>query len=686
MRRFSSILLGMAPLWIAGLAHGQATPEPAAELQRGLTEILTPTLAGPGPSAVFEGGWTVGPGPDGRLWVTGPALSILIRDDQDGQKRVVRVRCDGERYTAAVPAAGSVWRLSGDTPQRCEIRPGEALPPVAITSRSRQVDLTLDLATRTVTTYADEQKGVTFTTGGHEDAAIDTLRIAGAAAPREGAGRQDLAMRVEAEGIRAGGLTLAKARYSGRMDDVDTPLLKRRVWQLLEFGLNTARRDPHAPEPPNRLRKAEALANQLLAALATAGDSEVALTGLRGDADGYVTQIDSVMVAAGYRGFVPDGTGAGLGGSARIEVKGVSTGGPAAADPIDALSASPDVKIDRLLLSATLDPAAEGQASSLGYGLEIDGLEIAGAGGTSPHITLAKGRYRGRAGVDIPAAADAVRQARRDVTQIELPRDDGSLPPPGSPDDLKAQLTPFLLLRRLFDTVTDYEMSVQVDQLMVDAQGTKVSVASAGYDESYQGLRRDDGTAAIKLGLAGLAISPPPPFADWIPTDATVALSSDGLPYRPLLQAYWARFAALMPPSDMTGIDSEQVEAQLAVDVLGILRNSAVHARVDTFTITAPKAAVDLAGAARADKAAAHGVVADARLRLTGFDAFIKYLSSSQDADDRSAAAGFTMFQMIGRQAETAAGQAARDYDIVVDAGGKVLVNGTDFATLIPND
>ncbi len=70
--------------------------------------------------------------------------------------------------------------------------------------------------------------------------------------------------------------------------------------------------------------------------------------------------------------------------------------------------------------------------------------------------------------------------------------------------------------------------------------------------------------------------------------------------------------------------------------------------------------------------AAAHGVTADLDLRITNLDGLIKFLQGMPDGAE--AAAGPSMAQVMGRKATTADGRPARDYDIVVDDAGKILV------------
>ncbi|HEY9348008.1 MAG TPA: hypothetical protein VIQ53_21970, partial [Inquilinus sp.] len=268
MRRLGPILLGTIPLWLAGTAFAQATPEGAAALRKGLTEILTPTLAAAGlGEPIFEGGWTVEP--DGAGYrVAGPALSLALRDDADGRKRVVRIRCDGDRYTATA-GQGAVYRLHGETPIRCEIRPGGGEPPVQFTSRSRRAELTVDLVASLLTASTDDSEGVTVTEDGETKLAVHRLSLTSTTTPHPGSTQQDITLQLEAEGLSAGdpavgeGVTLGRLRYGGRLEDVDAAALRDRMWRLIAFALDAAQRDPQVPARPNAGRKLDALLRQV---------------------------------------------------------------------------------------------------------------------------------------------------------------------------------------------------------------------------------------------------------------------------------------------------------------------------------------------------------------------------------------------------------------------------------------
>jgi len=671
VRRLVPLLLGTAPLWLAGAALAQATPEGAAALRQGLIGILTPTLATPGlGEPIFEGGWTVEP--DGAGYrVAGPVLSLALRDDDaDGRKRVVRIRCDGDRYTAAA-GQGTVYRLQGETPLRCEVRPGGGEPAVLLTSRTRRAELTVDLAASLLTASTDESEGVTVTEDGETRLVVHRLSLTSATTPRPGSAQQDIALQLEAEGLSAGdlaagdGVTLGGLRYGGRIEDADAAALRDRMWRLIAFAVDAARRDPKASAPPHVERKLWTLARRALAQAGDAMDAGLTLTDLRitaPDADGRIERLE---MAANYAGL-NQAAGAGLGGKVSLELKGLSAGGPAVdGAPAGSARGGPGVTIDRLLLSAAQAPGTGGSTSLVEYGSEIERLRVA-LWQEKTFVSVADGHYRGRiGGLGLAQAAEALGQAMDNPDQTAL--------------------APIRVFEWLVRSISGYEVDVGVSGLDVAAPDARVSLRSAGYFESYQGLTGNDGTGRLKIDLAGLGIDPSPPFADWIPRDGTIALSFERLPYRSLLDAYWTALTGLIPQDGSGGVDAfDQAEALWTARVLGILKASGAGATVDRFTITAPGGSINIAGTAGANPAAAYGVVAQATLRTVGLDALTVFLSNQPDEDARSVAAALTILQTVGRQAGTGDGKAARDYDIEVQPGGQMTVNGTDLATLMP--
>jgi len=679
MRRFvpsllGSALLGTVPLWLSAAAFAQATPEGAAALQKGLTAILTPALAAPGAGTpIFDGGWTVEPaGTEYRI--TGPALALALRDDADGQKRVLRIRCDGDRYTAT-PTEAAVYRLHGETPFRCEVQPGGGEPAAVVTSRARSADLTLDLAASLLTASADQSDGVTITADGKVQVTVDRLRLTSATTPRAGSPRQDVAVQVEAQGISAGdpatgdAARLAHARYSTRLEDVDAVALRERVWRLVAFALDAAQRDPKAPAPPNFERKADVLLRQVMALAGRASQTEMALTDMRSTSRDTIAGFESLTVSGGYHGLDPAAPGPGLGGAVAMELKGLKVGATANAAPGD----QPDVTIDRLRLAGALDPAAGAGAGSKGasltYGVDLDGLAVK-APDDDVDVSLANGHYGGRLdGVDIAAIIDVVQ-----TLQGLAARHPTGEPSPQEIDGLVAKA------QAVTAALSGYQVDLGLDDLRVAAPDVNVALGRIGFGESYQGLDRDDGTGRVTAELKGLAIDPPPPLADWIPRDGEIALSLKSVPFRSIAAALWSGVTDTIESQG----GGEEAEMAFAKAMGGVLRNSSASLDVDAFHIAAPQGAIRLGGSVRADRAATYGVTGDATLRLVGFDTLIKALQAQPGEDAAGTAAGLTMFQVIGRQARTEDGKAARDYDIVVDPSGKMLLNGTDLAAMVP--
>lgn len=682
MRRLGPILLGTIPLWLAGAAFAQATPEGAAALQKGLTAILTPTLATAGlGEPIFEGGWTVEPA-GAQYRVTGPALSLALRDDDyDGRKRVVRIRCDGDRYTATA-GEGAVTRLSGETPIRCEIRPGGGEPPVLFTSRSRRAELTVDLTASLLTASTDESEGVTVTEDGETQLAVHRLSLTSATTPHRGSNQQDIALQFEAEGLSAGdpaageGLTLGRLRYGGRLEDVDAAALRDRVWRLIAFTLDAARRDPQAPQPPNEGRKLDALLRQVQGLIGSASQAELVLTDLRGAGDDTTTGFESLTVAGGYRGLDRAVPGRGLGGDVTLDLRGFTVAdGPGKTDP-------GTLSIDRVRLSGTLDPVAGKPTAGSALALDIDGVafaltETTGDGRSEMRFDLAKAHYGVSAdGLDVAGLIAVI-----GGFQSMVAKHGDDEPPP-------AELSPwFARVRTTIAALSQYKAEIGLSGLRVRSPYANVAIGDIAYSETYAGLDGDRAGYGLHLGMDELALDPGLPFADWVPRQARIDIALKDVPSRSVQALFWdgveaAMQAEIRHDGDSSLPDGEEAFGAAMQRIADRLLASDVRLSVDSFRINAPKGAIDLGGGGTVDPQAVFGVTAQATLRIAGLDEFVKFLQSQPDGAD--AAAGITVFQLLGRQAKTADGKAARDYDLVVDPAGRMLVNGTNVAALMP--
>lgn len=689
MRRIAPLLLATIPLWLAGSALAQATPEGAAALRKGLTGILTPTLATPGLGGpIFEGGWTVEPAGAGYS-VTGPALSLALRDDADGQKRVVRIRCDGDRYTA-MAAEGQVYRLTGETPLRCEIRPGGTEPAVTITSRTRHAALTVDLGASLLTASTDESEGVTVTEDGKTQLAVHRLSLTSATKPHAGSSgaqwsgpaHQDIALQVEAEGLSAGdaaageGVTLGRLRYSGLLEDVDAAALRDRTWRVIAFVLDAAQRDPLAPAPPNAERKLDALMRQVLELTGSGSRTELVLTGLQGGGDDTAVGFDSLSVTGGYRGLDRAAPGRGLAGDVALDLRGLKVAdGPGKNDP-------GKLSIDRVRLSGTLDPVAGKPVAGSTLALDVEGVSFAltedtGDGPSQFRFDLGKGRYGLSAdGLDVAGLIEVIGGF------------EGLLVKHGEGTPPKEDLAPwFARVRATVGALTQFKSEIAVSDLRMQAPYMNFTIRGIEYGETYAGLDTDQAGYGLHLALDTLTLDPGLPFADWVPRQAKIDIALKDIPSRSVQALFWdgVEAAMLADPQGTDPLplrDGEVVFEEAMQRIAARLLQSGTNLSIDSFTITAPKGAIELGGGGIVDPQARYGMTGQGKLQVAGLDSFVKFLQTQPDGAD--AAAGITIFQMLGRETKAADGAAARDYDLLVDASGRMLINGTDLATLAP--
>ena len=254
------------------------------------------------------------------------------------------------------------------------------------------------------------------------------------------------------------------------------------------------------------------------------------------------------------------------------------------------------------------------------------------------------------------------------------------------------------MYRKIFAAYGDaVEGTVSASDLKVTAPEAKIAIAGLTYGVKMTGLSgQAGGTGGLDIGLSGLAIDPPSPFAQWIPTDADIKLAGSQIPYGAVGQAYMSFIDAALsagasgqPGGKKPGAADAAASAamqqkmmQAYAQIGAALQQAGSQLDIRAFHITAPQAAIDLGGSVKADAAAKHGVTTALKLRLTNLDGLIKFVQGQPGG--AQSAAGLTMVQTMGRQATTDDGRSARDYDIVVDAAGKILINGTDFAAFMP--
>jgi hypothetical protein len=206
--------------------------------------------------------------------------------------------------------------------------------------------------------------------------------------------------------------------------------------------------------------------------------------------------------------------------------------------------------------------------------------------------------------------------------------------------------------------------TLTVAGLQAKRNGVTIGLSSLAVGFGYSDFDRDGAGATLRLDLKDFSIGPEWRYDAWTPTNSVIQLSIEDFPL-------WEFFDAALADRPA---DSEEE----------LFRRTRMRLSVDTMQLSAPDAALEFGGSVARDPDSVKGWAGTLQLRLTGIDGLVKALQADPKASE--AAAGLTMVQVLGRQTTLPDGRSARDYEIVIDPSGKVLVNGADIQALVPKD
>ncbi|MGK9170864.1 hypothetical protein KXR53_31500 [Inquilinus limosus] len=205
---------------------------------------------------------------------------------------------------------------------------------------------------------------------------------------------------------------------------------------------------------------------------------------------------------------------------------------------------------------------------------------------------------------------------------------------------------------------------IRVEGLTTKVPGRTAKIGILAIGGAMSSFDRDGARVALRLDSRDLSIEPPTPYTAWLPTEGTIQITIDGMPL-------WTMIADEMLPGERD-----------PAEVTRLVSESSMRVRIDAVHLAAPEASLDLRGTIASARDAVRGQTGDLQLRLTGIDGLVKALQADPQASQ--AAAGLSVLQVLGRQTTLPDGRSARDYDIVIDPSGKVLVNGADVQSLVP--
>ncbi|MGO1080401.1 hypothetical protein [Inquilinus sp. CA228] len=333
--------------------------------------------------------------------------------------------------------------------------------------------------------------------------------------------------------------------------------------------------------------------------------------------------------------------------SVDIVFDGVTVGGDGASEP---------AKIDRLIISGGRKAAASGRSDVTGR-YTLEGFSSPSPSGTGT-IAAARIVYDvGAENADIPASTSATIALARHLAGLT-----GDAARTAGDDPVVRALQDKLL----GGSGRTSRQELRVEGLIVGTPARTLQVDTIAFGAALSDLDRSGTRFTMRLDTKGAAIDPPTPYNPWFPSESTAQLTIEDMPL-------WQIVGDSMLPG----------ERDPAV-VSRLVSESSMRVHIESVHLSAPEAALDLGGTIASARDAVRGQTGNLQLRLTGIDGLVKALQADPKASQ--AAAGLTMLQVLGRQTTLPDGRSARDYEIVIDPSGKVLVNGADVQALVPKD
>jgi len=208
--------------------------------------------------------------------------------------------------------------------------------------------------------------------------------------------------------------------------------------------------------------------------------------------------------------------------------------------------------------------------------------------------------------------------------------------------------------------------TLTAEGLRAERNGVTISLGSLALGLGYRNFTREGADITFRADAGGAATEPKWAYDAWTPTTGTVQISLEGFPL-------WEIFAVSLANRE---IDAEADER--------LFREARMRFLFETVRLSAPDAGLDFSGTIATTPDSVLGSAGTLQLRLTGIDGLVKALQADPKASQ--AAAGLGVLQVLGRQTTLPDGRSARDYDIVIDPSGKLLVNGADVRSLVPKD
>ncbi len=220
-----------------------------------------------------------------------------------------------------------------------------------------------------------------------------------------------------------------------------------------------------------------------------------------------------------------------------------------------------------------------------------------------------------------------------------------------------------------------FSLEYFVAGLDADIEGEAVVLGEASLGVDFFGMSGDASDLTIFFQANTVDIAPPPPFAQYIPTEVAVEMGLAQIPNEAIIEAL-SQAIQNMP---QMGPEGAMMMAGFALQEAMMSMGSEVQVR--EFNIIAPTYTVSVEGSASPSQSSPFGAIAQATILVGNLDQLQQELMAMPETQEP--AQMIAVFQAMGQEDVDVQGNPARRFDIEVTEAGSVTLNGADMAPLL---
>ena len=282
-------------------------------------------------------------------------------------------------------------------------------------------------------------------------------------------------------------------------------------------------------------------------------------------------------------------------------------------------------------------------------------------------------------GIDLIAASGTITGADMAaiyefVDAVEVLIEEGGPDAPGGPSPTFANDVAELI-ERTPKLIRSFDISYRLEGLDFADEETQVDAQGGQFSLYADGLDGEQATIGMNLEIGDIEIEPPPPMAQFIPSDTPGNIALVGVPAGQVVDI----MIGFLRGIDAMGPDGSGMMAVLQLQQA--LMGGGTVLQVSNVNVITDIADWAFDGEVVPNQAAAFGVTADAEMRIGNMPALIQELQTLPEAGD--AVSGLTLLQTMGREETDGQGGPVRVYDFELTADGQFLLNGADMSPLL---